>query len=127
MNLDKIAASIRAALKRGEVALENPLTRDSVNDALRRNRILQEPHDFDNRTLMEAFFRAVIDDWPSATILDYIEPYLEPLRDMRATLNVEEINKDVAVFPDSCRMVDGRQKLVDFKGALRKLVLERKE
>ena len=123
MNIETIADSIWTALERGEAALKNPVTRCIVDDDLRRNQILQNPQDFDARTLMKEFFTAYIRDWPNPMALEYVEPHLEALRDLRAAMNVNEINEHVAVFVDPCRIEDRRQSLTGFKGVLKELVL----
>ncbi len=66
---------------------------------------------------------AVIRDWPACTTLQFIEPYLEALRDIRLAMNESEVYENVAVFDDPCRIQDGRRNLDDFKRALTELVL----
>ena len=123
MNIEKIAEQIWTALEAGKASLKNSITRSCVDEALRRNQILQNPQNFDERALMKHFFLAFVEGWPHSTNLDNLEGDLKALQEMRLAMNVDEINQHVAVFDDHCQMKDGRQSLVEFKRALTELVL----
>lgn len=124
MNLQTLAASIRAILDSGEQSLKDPLTRINVESALRRNKILQNPQHLSERAIMEEFFKGFVNGWPGPTVLDVIERELPALRDLRVVMRADEINAHVLVFPDSCRLEDNRQSLSSFKQTLGGLVLD---
>ena len=70
---------------------------------------------------MSRFF---MDEWPNHVTIERVEPYLEPLRNIRNAVNVTEVNKHFAVFDESaCRMKDSREHVSEFRRRLTKLVL----
>ena len=71
---------------------------------------------------MQLFLSKFVDAWPHHTTPELVA-LLGVFREMRAAMNVDEINEHVTVYPDPCRMLDGRQKLDEFKRALMGLVL----
>ena len=122
LNLENIAEAIWAAMENGANALRNSATRAYVDDTLRGVPILSNPQDFDERALMKQFFLARVRDFPGHETLQYVEPHLDALREMRMAMNVEQINEQVALFQD-CRIAEPRQNLDEFKQELRELVL----
>lgn len=128
--LDKIAVPIRAAMEDGALLLQDPKARSVVHYAIVRafgEENLRRVESLDEWALMKELTAQILSVWPDQYrlhTLGFIAEALPSLNAIMNTLNPDFLNKDVAIFPDPCRMVDPRMPLSDFKTTLWKVVLE---